>query len=135
MPISTYAVAKEKMDLKSKALAANAGEFPHLEERRNRLDVLMSEVKSLTAQQASLTASKQEVTKRLAELIGEGRKLMAFLDVCVKEHYGKEAEKLLEFGIQPFRSEPRVRLVGPDGQPFKRPKPAEAAPQSPTTNP
>jgi len=103
-----------------------------LELSRIRLDSLLGEIKDLSAQQASLTATKQEVSKRLAMLIREGQTLVGFLDAGVKQHYGSRAEKLVEFGLQPFRSEPRVRLVGPDGQPLRR-KPAEE-PEAPATN-
>jgi hypothetical protein len=37
-------------------------------------------------------------------------------------------------GVQPFRSAPRVRLIGPDGLPVKRQR-AKTEPQAPSTNP
>ena len=116
----TYAVIQKSLELRSKALAANSVELPQLEVSRGKLDGLLGEVKDLTAQQASLTASKQEVSKRLAELMRNGEILQGFLDAGVKEHYGNRSEKLVEFGLQPFRPQPRIRLVGPDGEPLKR---------------
>jgi hypothetical protein len=95
---------------------------------------MTTEMKDLTAQQASLTAGKQEVSKRLAELVRGARKMLTFVDTGVKQHYGNQAEKLVEFGVQPFRSAPRVRLVGPDGQPLKR-KPAQTESQALPMNP
>jgi hypothetical protein len=49
---------------------------------------------------------------------------------------GNQSEKLVEFGVKPFRSAPRVRLVGPDGQPVKK-KPIQPEPpaQAPAQNP
>ncbi len=41
------------------------------------------------------------------------------MDLAVKEHYGNRSEKLVEYGVQPFRRKPRTRRVGPDGQPLK----------------
>lgn len=130
-----YVVDQGKMELRNKALAANAPELPHLEPKRLRLDELLVEVRGLTAEQASLAARKQEVSKRLAELMGEGNKLVAFLDAGVKQHYGHRAEKLVEFGLQPFCSRPRLVQVGPDGKPLKpsrepkdAPPPAEPVP-------
>lgn len=114
-----YAVIQKKLELKSKALAANSAELAHLEVPRARLDAVLDGVKDLTAQQASLTARKQEVSKRLAELLRDGEKLMTFLDAGIRQHYGNRSEKLVEFGLQPFRSQPRIRLVGPDGEPLK----------------
>lgn len=73
MPGQTSAVIEKKLELRSKALAANSSELSHLE-----------------------------------------------VPVGKREHYGNRAEKLVEFGLRPFRSQPRVRLVGPDGKPVKR---------------
>ena len=134
MPKTTHADTRKKMDLRNKALAANSEELPYLESHRARLDAINTELKDLTAQQASLTAGKQEVSKRIADLVQAARKLLTFVDVGVKEHYGNRAEKLVEFGVQPFRSQPRIRLIGPDGQPVKR-KGAKTAPPADAANP
>lgn len=61
--------------------------------------------------------------------------MLDFLGTGVRQHYGPEAEKLVEFGVQPFRSAPRIRLVGPDGKPVKKQKPAQPEPQVPSSNP
>jgi hypothetical protein len=108
------------LELRSKALEVNLEELPHLEIPRSRLDGLLEQVNDLTAQQASLTAAKQEVSQRLAKLMREGETLRVFLDAGVKQHYGNRSEKLVEFGMKPFRPRPRIRLVGPDGEPLKR---------------
>ena len=121
-------VDRGKMELRNKALAADAPELPHLEPKRLRLDELLGEMRNLTAEQASLAARKQEVSKRLAELMQEGNTLVAFLDVGVKQHYGSRAEKLVEFGLQPFRSRPRLVQVGPDGKPLKPSRSSKDAP-------
>ena len=120
MAAQTHAEIRKRLELRSKALAANSGELSHLEVPRGKLDALLDQVKDLTAQQASLSASKQEVSKRLAELLREGLFLMTFLDAGVTQHYGNRAEKLTEFGLQPFRSQPRIRVVDENGKPVKR---------------
>jgi hypothetical protein len=134
MPKSTYAVTLKKLELRSKALAANSGDLPHMEIPRAQLDTMTAELKDLTVQQASLTANKQETSKQIADLVRKARQMLNFLDVGVKQHYGTEAEKLVEFGVQPFRSAPRVRLVGPDGEPVKK-KPVQPVSQTPAPNP
>jgi hypothetical protein len=122
------------MELRSKALAVNISELPQMEIPRGQLDTMLGKLKDLKAQQASLRAAKQEVSKQLLELLSEGEKLLTFLDTGIRQHYGNRAEKLLEFGLQPFRSQPRVRIIGLDGKPVKRGavgKPVDAAPVEP----
>lgn len=130
---TTYAENLKQWELLSKSLAANAGSLPHLETHRAQLDALLVQAKDLAAQQANLTATKQEVSKQRSEINAEGRKLTTFLQVAVKQQYGNRAEKLLEFGVQPFRSQPRIKLVGPDGQPLKRKAAQPEPPAEPTT--
>ena len=121
------AVVQKELELRRKALEVNLAELPQLEVPLRKIDVVLTEMKGLSAQQASLTASKQEVTKRLQELNRKGQRLLTFVDAGVREHYGTRSEKLVEFGQQPFRSQPRLKLVGEDGKPLvKRKKPADA---------
>lgn len=84
-------------------LAANAVDIPHLEEYRLRLELVTIEVGDLLAQQASLAARRQELSRRLQALVAEGRQLAAFLRLGVKLRYGTRSEKLSAFHIQPFR--------------------------------
>jgi len=131
MPYQTYAAIQHKLELWSKALAANIEEIRHFKEPLAQLVALLSLLKKLTAEQASLTARRQEVSKRIAEIANEAQKLMTFLEVGVKQHYGNRSEKLAEYGLQPFRSKPRIRRIGPDGKPVKRNAAAAEAPESP----
>lgn len=131
MAAQTYAEIRKRLELRSKALAANSSELSHMEVPRGKLDALLEQVKDLTAQQASLAASKQEVSKRLAELLREGLFLLSFLDAGVKHHYGNRSEKLVEFGLQPFRSQPRIRVVDEDGKPVKRGSRKPELPETP----
>jgi len=124
----TYAQGRKKMELRNAAVAANAEELPFLEPKRLRLDEVIGELSSLTTEQANLTARKQEVSKRIEDLSREGNALVNVLDVTLRQHYGNRAEKLAEFGLQPFRSRPRLVLVGPDG---KRLKPTKADKETP----
>jgi hypothetical protein len=120
MPDPTYARFLKEGVLINKSMEVNKEELVHMEPLRERFDVILTRVQDLTAQQAQLTASKQEVSKQLALSVNEGRKMLTFLKTGVKQHFGNRSEKLSEFGIQPFRSRPRVRLVGPDGKPLRR---------------
>jgi hypothetical protein len=119
MPYQRYPLIQQKMEIRSKALAANIEETPHLRTPSAKLDALLALLKELTAEQARLTAARQEVSKRIAEIMDEARLLMTFVDLGVKHHYGNRSEKLIEYGLQPFRSKPSIRRVGPDGKPVK----------------
>jgi hypothetical protein len=120
MPTDTQAETQSRMELRSRALAANSADLPHLEGHRLKLDGVLGQLKDLKTQQASLTAAKQEISRRFLQVLNEGQKLMTFLDTGVREHYGNRSEKLVEFGQQPFRSQPRIVLVGLDGQRVKK---------------
>jgi hypothetical protein len=110
------------------SLAANSGELPHLEGHRTRLAELLKQAQELANQQAALTASKQETSKQLQDLINEGRKIATFLRVGVKQHYGNRAEKLIEFRLRPFRSRSRPAELKPT---TTEPKPLATTPSTP----
>jgi hypothetical protein len=119
MPYQRYSVVQHKLELRCKALAANIEEIPQLALPLSTLDELLALLKELTAEQARLTAARQEVSKRIAEIIDKAQRLLTYVDLAVKEHYGNRSEKIVEYGLQPFRSKPRIRRVGPDGKPLK----------------
>lgn len=108
-------------------LVANAADFPHLEAPRLRLEAIDTEVGELLLQQADLTAKKQDVSRRLQVLVGDGKQLAAFLRAGVKQQYGTRSEKLSAFNIQPFRGR---KTVSPE-QAAKKKKLPEATPAVP----
>ena len=95
------------------ALTANAAELPHLEGVRARLEKMVSEAQEVAKQQAALTASKQEASKRLRELLSEGNRMATGVSRLITENYGLRAEKLAEFGLQPFRGR-KVKSATPE---------------------
>ncbi len=94
------------------ALAANSTELEHLEGMRLRLERLVSEAQTIAQQQSALVASKQAESKRFQELLSEGLRATTGLERLLQEFYGPRAEKLAEFGLQPFRG--RRRKVTPE---------------------
>jgi hypothetical protein len=84
-------------------LAGNAGDLPHLETSRAKLQGFLDEVRSLAMQQDLHSASKQLASQQLKVALATGKKLATFLRTGLKEHYGNRNEKLVEFGIPPFR--------------------------------
>ena len=65
-------------------------------------------------QLAGLTASKQDLSKQLRVVIVEGDRLATLLRSGIKQRYGIRAEKVAEFGLQPFRGRPRKAKTGPE---------------------
>jgi len=84
-------------------LAANGDDLKHLEVPRARLAAMAAEAENLKKQQAAQRAAKQASSQQLREMLAEGERLATLLRQAVKQHYGIRAEKLAEFGLQPFR--------------------------------
>lgn len=82
---------------------SNPDETKHLEPGVIRLQELHTRVSTLSAQQAALTTTKQESTKELRRLIREGDALADFLRTGARAHFGADSEKMIQFGMQPFR--------------------------------
>ena len=108
MPNTTGQTLSGWQELTS-SLSANSADIPHLEGHRTHLADLLKQAQDLTTQQAALTANKQEVTKKLQEIMDEGKKVASFLRAGVRQRYGRRAEKLIEFGLRPFRGIRRRR--------------------------
>jgi len=125
-------IIQGKLELRAAALAAHNTELAHLETARQEALALLTEMREVSAQQASLTAAKQEMSKRLEVLNDAGHKLLTFIDVGVRQRFGTRSEKLVEFGRQPFRSQPRIRVVGEDGLPLAK-SPKSPEPPAPPT--
>ena len=85
------------------ALEQNSGDLPQLEIPRQRLQLMLTQIRGFAAEQATFTASRQQATKRVSSLLAQGRKLATVLRGAVREHYGNRNEKLAEFDLQPLR--------------------------------
>ncbi|HWM90675.1 MAG TPA: hypothetical protein VN493_07915 [Thermoanaerobaculia bacterium] len=106
------------------ALEANAGDLPQLEVSRNTFGGKVGQLQGLTQEQAALTASKQETTRQFQHEMTETQRLATVLRLAVKHHYGIDSEKLVEFGIQPFRGRNR-KVQEPETPPgLEAPAPA-----------
>jgi hypothetical protein len=100
-----------------------ANKVEHLEGPRVELEEKMVHFKGLSAQHAALTTSKQEVGKEMRVLFREIETLVAFIRAGIRQHFGKESEKMIEFGLQPFR-----------GVKVKAPETEEPEPSGPTAS-
>ena len=104
------------------AVAANAADLAHLEAARAKLQGLLEQARSLNLQQAIATAAKQEATKALQEVLRQGETLVDLLRTGAREHYGNRSEKLVEFGMQPFRGRKRPAATEPPVEPAPEPE-------------
>ena len=114
----------------STALNANAADLAHLEGVRLRLAKIVGDAGEIAQQQAALKASKQDASKQLRNLLGEGRRLAAGMTKVLQQNYGLESEKLAEFGVQPFRGRkgrtPKEETPQTPASPATAAAPAEA---------
>ena len=104
-------------------LTANQDQLQHLEGHRVQLQESTVQFKELSTHFNALTTSKQDVNKEMRKLFSQVEALMIYLRAAVRQHYGKDSEKLIEFGLQPYR--------GRNPQP-KTPLPETVKPSDPT---
>ena len=120
---SSQADHMKQWQLRLRALEANVNELAHLDSGRVKLLSIESRAQVAFQKQLSATAAKQEASRELEILIAEGRLVMAFLNAGLREHYGKDNEKLSEFQITPFRGR-RAKVAPPPPPP---PPPEDAS--------
>ncbi|HEV7784367.1 MAG TPA: hypothetical protein VGQ28_03455 [Thermoanaerobaculia bacterium] len=83
--------------------------MPHIQDPYSKLVAFQEEMGRLTQEQAFYDARKQEVTRRMNEILSEGRIVATVLQAVLKQHFGPRSEELVEFGIKPFRGLKRAR--------------------------
>jgi uncharacterized membrane protein YccC len=89
------------------ALAGKAAETPQLEGSRAIFAEKVTRVHDLAQEQAEFVASKQDITKRFQEALADAQRMATAMRSALKAHYGPDSEKLVEFGIPPFRGRTR----------------------------
>jgi hypothetical protein len=92
---------------------ANEAQVPQLLGGLSRLEVLIALMRSLSVQFAALRASKQELAQQIQAALREGDALADFLKTGARAHYGNDSEKLVEFGVQPFRGRTKKKVTEP----------------------
>jgi len=110
---NSYAETVTGWEQELAAAEQNHAELPQAEIPRGKLQGILTEIRSVSAEQAALTARKQEATKQIYILLAQGRKISTLLRTIVREHYGNRSEKLAEFGMQPLRGRPRLPETPP----------------------
>ena len=99
------------------ALAGKAAETPQLDGSRAIFDGKVTRVQDLAQQQAELTASKQDVSQQFQKELADAQRMATALRAALKVHYGQDSEKLVEFGILPFRGRTRKQKKQPEAPP------------------
>jgi len=131
-----FAMAEERLymnvvngwDQMDTAVTANNEQVAHLEVSLPKLRERSQRARSLNAQYAAMRAAKQEVWRELQQVLEEGDAVMRYLKEGVRAHYGKRSEKLVEFGVQPFRGIKRKSAqdsAAPDVPPASAPDSAK----------
>jgi hypothetical protein len=104
------------------AVIANLADLAHLDGTRAQLQDLLEQARILSSQQAAATVAKQEATKALQQVLQKGEALVDVLRTAARAHYGNRSEKLLEFGMQPFRGRKRPAETEPPVEPVPEPE-------------
>jgi chromosome segregation ATPase len=107
-------------------LNGNREELQHLEASRTRFEAMLAQLQEAADRQAVHTAAKQEASQQLQTILTEVERLATVLRFAVKQHYGIRAEKLAEFGMQPFRG--RTRTAQTEEPESPSPSPEEPKP-------
>jgi hypothetical protein len=101
------------------ALRANPQVLIAVEPLLQELETLLSEIRALVFQQRVQTAAVQQSSKDIEERVKRGRLLAGRLRSAVKGVFGDRTEKVIEFGMRPFRKParaPKVVFVKEDPQ-------------------
>jgi hypothetical protein len=130
-PKSRYADHIKEWEGLTASLLPSGSEAPQIEIQRAVLQRMLEEARELTTQQALFQAQKQDVSKKLGKLMIEGKRLATVLRATVKQHYGISNEKLVQFGLQPFRSRAQKANPTPEPDPQPSPNPSPATPSTP----
>jgi hypothetical protein len=111
MPRNTRAEFLVSAGNLSAAYLANAAELPGLDGVHRELSTVITELTELGIQQEAQTAAVQQTTKDIKERLLRGKLLATRLRSGVKSHYGTRTEKVIAFGIRPFRKPTRPPKV------------------------
>ena len=110
------------------SLTVNAPQLAHLEGTRATLAAQLAQALKVSQEQVATRATKQQLSQQLKTLVVEGDRLVTLLRSAVKQHFGVRAEKLTEFGVQPFRGRARSNPEAGSGELPKREPQAAADP-------
>jgi hypothetical protein len=111
----------------SMTMEANKDQLPDLEPFRLKFAGIVTQTLDVRKQQVAFQASKQESSKQFQKLLTQGKSMANVLRTAVKDHFGSREEKIVEFGLQPFRG----RKVKPAAAPTPTTPTESAGPVTP----
>jgi hypothetical protein len=88
---------------------AGKEDIPILDDYRQRLQAMYQEALELAAKRDAHRAAKQAASEALKETLESGRKTATAMRAWIKDHYGHQSERLVEFGMRPRRRSSRKR--------------------------
>jgi hypothetical protein len=104
------------------AMSANTVDLNHLEASRTMFSDHLDQAQALIRRQAAQAAEKQQSSQDIRTMISDGQRLATMLRQGIRQYYGIRSEKLVEFGLSPFRG--RTGRTQPDN-PTPPPPPVE----------
>ena len=111
------------------ALKERAELLPTLEAESIALEKTLAEARLLKVQQESQKAGRQELTQRIKTVVAHGSEVAIAIRAVAKGKVGFRNERLVHFGVSPFRKrvrKPVVVVKPPDEEPTDEPTEPEA---------
>lgn len=120
------------------AFRANPEAAVNVEPLLQELETLGTEIRTLSIQQSAQTAAVQQTAQDIEERVARGTLLATRLRNAARAFYGTRTEKVIEFGVRPFRKpvrrpEGRQKIVAVPAEPEKAAKEDTTQTPKPTT--
>ncbi len=82
-------------------IEANQGDLPHIEDYGEQLEVRLKDLKVLRERRKRLQTKVHRATREYEAALAEGRDLAARIRYSIHGRYGRNSDKLTEFGLTP----------------------------------
>ena len=106
MPRTTYATTIIHWENLDNRVQVRKPALDHLEPLRAQLEVERVALAEATKRQSALKTEAQNASRTIKEHLDRGTEYATRLRDAVRAHYGRTAEDLNDFGIQPRRKRP-----------------------------
>jgi hypothetical protein len=102
---------------------------PLLQLAHGKLQGHVEEINRLIVERNFHEARRQETTRRIQEILEEGRKEATFLRFSLKQRFGERSEELVRFGMKPFRGRKRKKKAQAEPDEQESAGPREESPE------